>query len=153
LVLRRDRSVASRPDPRPSRSALSLGGIPRRRDALGKVRGRGAPTTDVITIVGLRLPYLVHCAIEARRDLSYVLASAKFSTWAWIKIESEIATALCRGESDWFPKDPPPPPRASYSNERVYEWTSWEPHGNAAAISETWQQRAKDRNCPFKSML
>ena len=76
-----------------------------------------------------------------------ILAGAKFSTWAWIKIESEIATALRRGESDWFPKeeDPPPPPRASYSNERFYEWTSWGPHGNAAAISEigTARQRSK----------
>jgi hypothetical protein len=45
------------------------------------------------------------------------------------------------------------PRRGQLQQRALYEWTSWGPHGNAAAISETWQQRAKDRNCPFRSML
>ena len=36
------------------------------------------------------------------------------------------------------------------SHERVYEWTSWGPHGNAAAISETWQQSRQRSKFPLQ---
>jgi len=84
-------------------------------------------------------------------------AGSQFSTWAWLKINSEVSTALRRDEPDLLPEDgdvvtlaggeelaarsvAPPPPDAGYSKERIYEWDAWGRNGKVAAIAEAWRE-------------
>jgi hypothetical protein len=82
-------------------------------------------------------------------------AGAKLSTWAGIKIESEIAT-LRRGESGWFTGSPRKKilrPRRGQLQQRALLrmdqlGATWERRRHQRDL----EQRAKDRNSHFRSM-
>ncbi len=65
----------------------------------------------------------------------------KFTTWATIRIKSEISHFVDAARGQWFPKEEDTAihyPDGD-SIEKIYEWTGWGQRGNASAICETWR--------------